>query len=224
MFDHFRGFGAHEEHLRGEGGEQFGEQRFLGIAAEADDDALGFFKGVEGFAEAEIFRRIGKVKLGKFLFQGGAGADGQLRGNQHEGAGGQMGQGAAQGREHGVHIRFVIAVDGGIVGEPEDIGLGAGGGGIVREGKFFGGESGGEEFVQAGFEQRGLALVQAGDVGGVEVQSGDLKMPGAAGGGDAAEMPEAKDGDVHFISGCGFRTPTGFAATIGGCGQCPARW
>ena len=54
------------------------------------------------------------------------------------------------------------------------------------------------QFVQAGFEQRRFAGIQFRDVRGVKIQAGDLEMFRAARRRDAAEMPEAEDGDVHL--------------------------
>ena len=173
------------------------EQRLLRVVADADDDALGFFKCVNRLAEPEIFRRAGEMKLRKFLFQLGAGADGQLRGNQNQRAGGQMRQGAAQIAEDEVHVRFVVVIDRRVVGEPEHVGVRAGGFRVGREGKFFGGEAGGDQFVQARFQQRRLAGIQFRDIRRVKIQPDDRKMFRATRRRDAAEMPEAEDGDIH---------------------------
>lgn len=74
----------------------------------------------------------------------------------------------------------------------------AGGLGVGGEAEGFPGETGGEQFVEAGFENRGFAFGEVGDECVIEVQPGDVEVPRAAGGGDGAEMPEAEDGEVHF--------------------------
>jgi len=61
-----------------------------------------------------------------------------------------------------VHIRLVVRVHRGVVAGPENVGLGAGFGWIGGEAEFIGSETGLEEFVQAGFEDRGRALFQSG--------------------------------------------------------------
>ena len=131
------------------------------------------------------------MKLREFLFQLRAGADGQLRGNQNERAFRQMRQRAAKIGQNIFHVRFVVLIDRRVVAQPEHVGIGAGDFGIGGEGKFLGGESGGDEFVQARFEQRRLAGIQLGDIRGVKIQSDDGEMLRATRGGDAAEMPEA---------------------------------
>ena len=78
MLNHLRRFASHKNRLRGEGFEKLFQQRFFGVGADADDGTLGFFKRVNRLAEPQIFRRAGEMKLRKFLFQFGAGADGEL--------------------------------------------------------------------------------------------------------------------------------------------------
>ena len=51
------------------------EQGAFRVAAEADDDALGFLEGVEGAAKAEVFRRAGEVELRELALQHGAGTE-----------------------------------------------------------------------------------------------------------------------------------------------------
>ena len=108
-----------------------------------------------------------------------------------------MRQRAAEIGENEVHIRFVVVIDRRVVAKPEHIGAGAGDFWIGGERKFLCSEAGGEEFVQARLEQRRLAGIQPGDVRRVEIESDDLEMPRATRGSDAAEMPEAEDGDIH---------------------------
>ena len=115
------------------GANNFSSNGFFGFVADADDDALGFFKRINGFAEPQIFRRAGEVKLRKFLFQLRAGADRQLRGNQNERAFRQMRQGAAEIFQDKVNIRFVAFIDRRVVSKPEHIGIGAGDFWIGRE-------------------------------------------------------------------------------------------
>ena len=84
VLDNLRRLGAHEQNLRRERREQFFEQSFFCVVADANDDTLGFLEGVNRLAQPQIFRRAGEMELRKFLFQLRAGADGQLRGNQNE--------------------------------------------------------------------------------------------------------------------------------------------
>ena len=63
-----------------------------------------------------------------------------------------MRQRRAEMAENEVDIRFIVFIDRRVVGEPEDIGLGAGNFGIGGEGKFFGREAGGDQFDDARLE------------------------------------------------------------------------
>ena len=94
-------------------------------------------------------------------------------------------------------IRFVVFINRCVVAEPEHVRLGARDFGVSGERKFLCGKPGGNEFVQPRLEKRGLAGIKFGDGRPVKVESDHLKMPRAARGGDAAEMPEAEDGDIH---------------------------
>ena len=171
--------------------EQFFEQRLLCVVADADNDAFSYFKSVNGLAEPEVFRRAGKMKLRKFLFQPGAGTNGQLRGNQHQRALGQVRQRVAEIGEDEVRVRLVVFVDRRVVTKPEHVGVGAGDFGVGREGKFLRGKSGGNEFIQPRFEQGRLTGIESGNVRLVEIEPDDPEMPRATCSGDASEVPEA---------------------------------
>src|ERR1035438_6323673 len=108
-----------------------------------------------------------------------------------------MRQRAAEIGENKIHIRFVVFIDRRVVAKPKHVGAGARDFGIGGERKFPGGKTGRDEFIQPRLEKRGLAGIKSGDVRLVEVESDNLEMPRAACSGDAAEMPEAEDGDVH---------------------------
>src|ERR1035437_5077282 len=201
----------------------FFEQSFFCVVADANDDTLGFLEGVNRLAQPQIFRRAGEMELRKFLFQLRTGADGQLRGNQNERAVRQMRQYAAQISKNEFDVRFVVVVNRRVVSQPKNVRVCAGDFCVGREGKFFGRETGGDEFVQTGFKQRRLALIQLRNIRHIKIQADDRKMFRAARRRDAAKMPEAEDGDVHLMCGCVSRRPIGFAATIGACARCPAQ-
>jgi hypothetical protein len=124
VLHHLRRFGAHEKQLRRERLEELGEQRPLHIAANTDDHTLGFLEGIEGAAEAKVFRRAGEVKLRELPLQRGACAHGQLRRDQHQRAGRQMRQATTKLLQHELDVRFVMVIDRRIVTEPEHVGIG----------------------------------------------------------------------------------------------------
>lgn len=123
--------------------------------------------------------------------------DGQLRGDQHQRAFRLVRQTAAQFLQDKFHVGFVVIVDGRVVGEPENVRVGAGGFRVVGEAQIFLRETGGEEFVKARLEQRRFAFIEPRDVGGVEVEAGHGEMFRAAGRINTTEMPESDDGDFH---------------------------
>ena len=109
-----------------------------------------------------------------------------------------MHQRLAVNGERGVHVRFIVIIHRRVHADPKHIGVHARGLGIGREGKFFGGDSGGDQFVQSRLEQRRLPRVQPRDISRVHPQPDDRKMFRATRRRDAAEVPEALDNNFHL--------------------------
>src|SRR5262245_13274654 len=110
MLDHLRGFGAHEKHVARERLEELFEPSALTFIPNTNDHALCFFERIDGPAQAQIFGRTGKMKLRELLLERATGADGKLRGNEHDAAGREMWKTAAQPFQHETHIRFVVII------------------------------------------------------------------------------------------------------------------
>ena len=89
MLYHFGGFSPHELHLLRERGKHLLEQGAPGIIPNPNHNAVRFFKRINRPAQAQVFRRHGKVELGELFLQLARGSDGKLRGNQDECSGGQ---------------------------------------------------------------------------------------------------------------------------------------
>ncbi len=111
-----------------------------------------------------------------------------------------MRQGAPQVGKHKFNIRLVVVIHRRVVTEPQNVGTGAGCGGVGGERQPFCGEAGGDEFVEARLEERRLAGFELRDICGVKVQANHPKMPGAASRRDASQMPQAENGDLQGIA------------------------
>ena len=125
------------------------------------------------------------------------GADGQLRRNEHHRPVREVVQHGQDTLDDGAHVGAVLVVHGGVVGHPQQAGFAQGHGRVGGEAKPPAGDAGGEEVVEAGLQQRRATRRQARDALGV-IQAGDLQPErGEAGRGDAAQMPQSRDGNLH---------------------------
>jgi len=132
----------------------------------------------------------------KFGFQLAAGADGQLGEINTSAPWGRCGSARRRLARNEFHIRSSFSLTG-VSEQSQSTSARRTRIWGRRRRKVFCGETGRDEFVQPRLEKRSLAGIQSGNVRLVEVESDDLEMPRTARGSDAAEMPEAEDGDIH---------------------------
>lgn len=146
VLGHLGGFDGHPFEAVGDGGEDGGEDVAGGLVADADDEAVGLEEDADGFTEAEVFRRAGVVEIGAIGGGGEAGdeANGHLGADEEDCAGSHRGDGAEGAVLDELGVGAVGFVDGGVVGDPDEVDVG-GLGKVGREAQSAGGELGGGE-------------------------------------------------------------------------------
>ncbi len=147
MLHHFRRFGLHPEKVRCERGEQSFQDIQFFSGAGAHHDAIRLFKSLKAPSQPQVFRHTGKMTRGMRLFKSPAGARGQLRGNEHQGAGREMFQATFQTGQDEGGIRLVLLIDRSVVGQPQNIRVFTCRFGIVAETQSAGLETSGQKIL-----------------------------------------------------------------------------
>ena len=151
----------------------------LGLGA--DDDPVGTTEILDGRAFAQEFRIGGDVELGlgtdlaDDVLDLLAGADGNGRFRDDHRIVGERTRDFLGGAEHEAQIGMAVAATAGRAdGDEDGVGLRHGRGEVGRERKPSRARIGGDDFVEARFEDRNAALVEIGDLALVLVDADDV--------------------------------------------------
>jgi hypothetical protein len=180
----------------------------LGRGVHAEHDAVGAHEVVDGGALLEEFG-VGDDGEGQVLAtrgqlcgDGGAhlvgGADGYGGFVHHDLEAGHVAADVARGGQHVFQVGAAVFVRRGADGDELDVAEGHGLRRVGGEAQAAGFNVGLDQFAQAGLVDGHAAVVEDGDLGGVDVEAADaVAEVGQTGAGDEADVAGADDGDVH---------------------------
>ena len=202
MLGHLGRLDRHPFHPRGEGGQERGQRRAVALVAQAHHHALGAPEGLEGLTQPQVLGRDREAQAaaGPVALEGAREAHGQLGREQHQRPGAQRVLQQLELRAHEGHVGPVLLVHGGVEGHPQQLGPGQRGRGLLHGGEPqpSGPQPGLQQLVEAGLEQRRAALAQPLQHRPLAVEAGHVVAGlGQAGGGHAAQVPQAVDDDPH---------------------------
>ena len=175
------------------------------VALHADDDAVGAHEVGDGAAFAEEFRVRGDIDFevgadaGEDFADAAAGADGDGRFGDDDGGGREMLGDLFDGGEHVGEVGVAVAAAGGRAdGDEDGVHAGDGGGDVVAEGQAAGGGVRRDQGLQAGLVDGDGAALEAGELGGVHLDHGDVVAEfGETGAGDEAHIASADHCYAH---------------------------
>src|SRR5260221_7310729 len=111
-----------------------------------------------------------------------------------------MGQASLEPGQDKIHVGAVLFIHRRIKANPEQIGFRADSLEVIGKGQSAFAKARLDEFFQARFADRRLALAEFVDQFGIDIESLDFKAFRATSGGDTAEVPESQDRRSHFFS------------------------
>ena len=199
VLGHLGRLDAHPRDLIGDRREQPGDHLLAVGVADADDDAIRLQEDVDGLAQPEVLGRVGQRDAGRRVgLQQRRRADGQLRGDEDDGAVVQQRQQRADAVQDVVDVRVVVGVDRRVVGDPDQLRATHRLGGVGDRAQAAVLQPVGDHLLEAGLEQRRDAARQVLDDGAVGVVRGDVVADRRQRGGrHGSEVPQSGDADSH---------------------------